>query len=613
MNRIKAIPGTLSTFLKDHPWLPAVGILLLAFALYVFNIEFFHMRPDEELSYRNTRHDFLKMIDWLGWLNNQPPLWWSNFWAWWRLVGTSEFAGRVNSILFSMLTLAVLYRVGRRWFGANQYGLFIMAVLATNSVFFIYTLEMRSYAFGMLSVALSFWTFQRWLTLQSWRWAAAFGASMALMLYIHYYLVFLILFQAVFFLAFQRPDWRLIKQGLFAGVFALLLWSPWIPEFINQIQTVQHEASLDPDQDIPSPTLPTDDDTIEDLIWISTNNVPRLYQIALVIGCLLLWRRRWFWLVMLYTIGMPTLLFIINTEVQILTYRYMSFLVVALAIATGAAIATIPTKAKWLVLVAFVAISVPKLPEFIPERTPYRDLYGELSRLGHEDDVLYFDEMNLGAFAQWQINHYIAPEMRDEIVTEYEVAQTAERLWFIADRWGEERNPDLMRRFEALQETHRIETVLGDCNTSWCLLIHYLRQPPLDEPIPFEGEDTLLYRGADVTISEEAVDVRIWWVQDEPVSRDYSITLFVAGSDFVPVAQVDGSIQDFEWGEIPTSQMQTGEIYADQRHLPLPEDLPPGDYEVWLVVYQWWDDTRARLPNGGDYLALATFSLPPTE
>jgi hypothetical protein len=55
--------------------------------------------------------------------------------------------------------------------------------------------------------------------------------------------------------------------------------------------------------------------------------------------------------------------------------------------------------------------------------------------------------------------------------------------------------------------------------------------------------------------------------------------------------------------------MQPEKIYIDVRRLNLPSELPAGPYELRLVVYQSWDNTRLRLPGGADYWVLNRFEI----
>lgn len=97
-------------------WLGGVCIIFLVFTFQVTNIPRIHMHPDEELSYRATRYDLSHVFYYQqSRRDNQAPLWFVSFWVWQQVVGDSEFTSRVMGALTSVLTLAITYRLGRRW------------------------------------------------------------------------------------------------------------------------------------------------------------------------------------------------------------------------------------------------------------------------------------------------------------------------------------------------------------------------------------------------------------------------------------------------------------------------------------------------------------------
>ena len=115
---------------KDRAWLLAVPLLLLLTFLLLRLIWAAHMHPDETLVYVFTRFDIPYTVNYLAHAGHPSA----------AVVGAvldlaacvagdTEFAGRMLSLLFSLITLALAYRIGRDWFGKARYGLFAVAVL----------------------------------------------------------------------------------------------------------------------------------------------------------------------------------------------------------------------------------------------------------------------------------------------------------------------------------------------------------------------------------------------------------------------------------------------------------------------------------------------------
>lgn len=326
---------------KISPLLPLLlttFLLFVGFAILVWGIDSMHMRPDEELTFRNMSFSFHDSVLRLGTRNNQAPLWWIQVWAWQRLAGTSEFAGRVNSVLWSMLTLSIVYQIGRSWFGERRFGWFAVALLSVNSYFFIYALEMRMYALGMLVVALSMRFFQAWISKKTPQLAVMYGLSVAVMLYTHYYLAFIVLAQAAYFLIFHILDWRLVKQGFIAAGIALLAWLPGILVLYNQLVFISFLDS----GGLNIPTKKTNFETISDLAQLSSNGLAIVYIVLAILGLVALWRKTGYRLALAWMLISTGLVFIINTEAPIYNVRYTSFMIPSVAILLGAAIAAIP-------------------------------------------------------------------------------------------------------------------------------------------------------------------------------------------------------------------------------------------------------------------------------
>ena len=311
----------------------ALALLYLVLALLTAGIRLMYMHPDEHLVYFFTRNDLTFLVNYLAQQDSHPPLWFSSFWLWRQAAGESEFAGRFYSVLLTALTLALVYRVGRRWFGADRYGLYAVALLGVNAFFFTYALEIRPYALIMLLVTASMWFLQRWLSRGRWQPALLYGVTVAAMLYVHYFLFVLIAIQVMHaFIWFARqPSRQLAGQAVSAGGVALLLWLPWLPSALFQVGNVR-AAELTGGNvrgvvGAGTTTVITSWTAVADLAgWVS-NGWPLLYVAALLIGAALLWQRTGWWLALAWAVGVPALSLLLNTVIAIYTPRYVVYLV----------------------------------------------------------------------------------------------------------------------------------------------------------------------------------------------------------------------------------------------------------------------------------------------
>lgn len=471
--------------LKDsaRSWSAALIIIYATMVgLVVVGIRVSHLHPDEHLTYLFTRRDWAFLVNYLGGQDTHPPLWFSLYWVWRQIFGDNEMLARVSSIFPGLLTMALVYRLGLRWFRSPRYGLFALTLLAVNGFFLYYTLEIRPYSLLIFLAALSMWTFERWLTLRTTRTAAFYGATVAAMFYVHYFAFVLVAVQAACFLIYaaRRRELRLLRQAFGAAVVAAALFLPWMPSALNQIRILRAAEVVGGNErgaiGIGTTTRITSVESITHLTDLATNGLGLLYAALLIGGLFLLWRHRNYRLALAWAVGVPALSFLLNLVIAVYTPRYVVYLVVGLSIAEGAALAAFPRRMRVPALVAVVALSLWMLPgqsaDLMPNRIPYRDLFRRVSALAQPGDVIYFDQRGADDhFMRWQIAHYLPPALVESRTETVEEAMTHQRVWFVTDDWFNER---VQARFKRIEQSHPLQQVIGRCDRGWCYLIQLL-------------------------------------------------------------------------------------------------------------------------------------------
>ncbi len=373
-------------------WWLAVVVVGLVTAFLLISAWQLQMHPDEELSYRATNGDLAFTLNFqMSVQDNQAPLWFVTFWAWQQVVGDAEYTSRVLGALMTMLTLALAYRLGRRWFRSETAGLLAPLLLIGNGFFFNYALDIRPYPLVILGTAVSMWAFTRWLDRRTIRSAVYYGATIALLLYIHYLLIFLVAAQVVYFVLARRLRLREVGQGVLAGAVGIVLWLPWLPTFVNQVVGLHNVETQSGTArgvaGIGVSTQATTLPTIQALLDTATNGVIWLYALVLLLGVILLWRRSRFWLALCWAVGAPALYLLANLVAAVYAPRFVSYLTIGLALALAAALAALPRRLG--LLGAAVLIGVNLLTFAPPERVPYRDIYREISAEGESGDVVF--------------------------------------------------------------------------------------------------------------------------------------------------------------------------------------------------------------------------------
>ncbi len=145
--------------------------------------------------------------------------------------------------------------------------------------------------------------------------------------------------------------------------------------------------------------------------------------------------------------------------------------------------------------------------------------------------------------------------------------------------------------------------------------MYFGRKPSPDAPIPHETDiamgDSIHFRGFSVdtaTVSAgENLPLTLFWQATQPVTVAYTVFVQILDANGTVVAQRDGQPV---YGVYPTTRWQSGELIADRREIPLPENLPAGKYTVITGMYDL--HTMARLPvqgNPQNYIVVTTMTV----
>ena len=89
-------------------------------------------------------------------------------------------------------------------------------------------------------------------------------------------------------------------------------------------------------------------------------------------------------------------------------------------------------------------------------------------------------------------------------------------------------------------------------------------------------------------LNEPSERLSLVWQASPQVLTDYTVFVHLVDAAGNRLAGVDGQ------PPVPTSQWARDEVVIDERVVPIPDDLPAGDY--WLAVGLYHLDTGERLP-----------------
>lgn len=147
--------------------------------------------------------------------------------------------------------------------------------------------------------------------------------------------------------------------------------------------------------------------------------------------------------------------------------------------------------------------------------------------------------------------------------------------------------------YAAIQQTLPLHTVtIHGIDYAWI----YQLPKPFDRALPARFGDALHLRG--VTLTQAAGQLILtpaWDVRGRPAA-DYQVFLHLLDSSGKRVAQID--IAPGGGGGRPTSIWQPGEQIAVPLQLPLPANLPSGEYQLTMGVYDLANGERLPLAEG---------------
>lgn len=186
-----------------------------------------------------------------------PPVYYALLHFWALLFGTTEAGLRSLSAIFGVAALPLMYVLGREMY-SQRVGLYAALLLALSHFHIHYSQEARNYAYAVLVVILGMIGFVRYVKqfdsqsepVLSWKLLAFFLLGNTLILYSHFFALFVIAAQNALVLSFalMRRDVfrRMWKSWLALQSLLLLLFVPWMEILYFQIRAVKSGFWIDP-------------------------------------------------------------------------------------------------------------------------------------------------------------------------------------------------------------------------------------------------------------------------------------------------------------------------------------------------------------------------------
>lgn len=532
----------------------------------------------------------------------QPPGYPMLLSVWGTVAGWSEFSGRALSLLFGVLAVAAMYRLGTDLGGRPAVGLAAAVALSAGAFFIYYLHELRGftlYVFLTIICALCYWRLisrsgpgPLWMH-------ALLVASIVGMLYTHYFSALTPAAIGVYHAIFVRRKWRILVLMGLAG----LTFVPWLAVLFYTMRFIGNSFRY------PNANF---FDVAQNILGIfSSGSVGALIVLALL-SLRKPTRSVWFaWVWLLVWFGLA---WVVITRLSVFELRYMIGLWPALALLVGLGIVRIgipaaPVIALWLLAGILSLGNAPLRGLFHRDiyHQPIREAINALN--GHVragDFVTYHLLYDLEAWTHERVFEYYLHRLHvpgavidaPRPVTDDEYSQRAaskvqgvSRVWITYNRWLP---PEKLNLFEGTLRNNGFERCIPtqplanlDPNVVSVDLFAAIKPGQDGAPLRFgTGIEQRLANPLEAISNQPGdllvlpVVLRTTMAGDIPRGT-YSTGLHILNGDGRLVAQADYGL-----GE----GCQTTDIALN--------GLPPGDYTVYAIVYNW--QTGERLPPSGE-------------
>lgn len=170
-----------------------------------------------------------------------PPLYYFMLHYWIAQFGESEFSIRLLSVVFSVLGIAVIYKLGCLMFN-KAVGMLSSLILAISAFHILYAQETRMYSLAALLAAFSIYFLIRLLRKGSLEVSIAYVLFSSLLMYTHVYSLFIIVAQNIYvftsYLLSRKSSKPNLRKWFLIQIVLAILYLPWAYVLVLQIKNV---------------------------------------------------------------------------------------------------------------------------------------------------------------------------------------------------------------------------------------------------------------------------------------------------------------------------------------------------------------------------------------
>ncbi len=615
---------------RSAKWL-LVGLTGLAFVLRLFRLGYHELRGDESFGWLFSSQPLGSMLQQtLAYLEPHPPLDYVLLHFWAQMAGDSEWALRFTSLVGSVLAIPLIYQLARACCerapqsqAGGRYGEAVAlgaALLMAISPFQIWhAQEARMYALSTtlgLAASVALLHAERHGGRRAW---AAFTLLSAANAYTHYYALFIIAAQGLYWLISWRHHRRQWKPWLLSQVGIIVLYLPWLA--VGWRVMVAYHGNGD------SPAF-------DDMLWrvitafgvgqtiapdIAAYILPAIV-VVFIVGCVALARYSGpgAMFLTLYLVGPVLAVYLSSLSRPVFNERYLIAATPPFIIIVAAGVAGLPRllgrRARplaGLLGIVLVAANLYSLhgyffdPQYTRNRG-WRELAAHLQRTATPDDLIVqnYPDPTLWYYYQGSTPHIVLPAERPVDISRVAAAlqqagEAHDRIWFLPYKsadWDAEGAVVawLDRHWERLSRPGDEE--IG----SFALRLYRPTRVALATARPTEAHwaGQIRLRAYRLVLAQgrgnaqtprkavlapgDAITLTLFWEALQPPGGDYTVFIHLIAPDGRVVAQRDSRPLG---GSYPTSEWQPNELILDRYVIIIPAEAKEGEYRLFVGLY----------------------------
>ncbi|MES2329297.1 MAG: glycosyltransferase family 39 protein [Bacteroidota bacterium] len=222
-----------------------IGICIVAFLLRIKGMMHQSLWVDElgAMNESDPRASWSTLFDTLRCCDIQPPLFFIFERFSFALFGYTEQVAKLTCVLAGTIGVYAMYLLGKEILN-KQLGNLCAAITCINYFHIYYSQEVRPYIFAFLFATLSMYFFIRLLNKPGWRNLILYAVAALLILYTHYYGLFIVAAQVIIMLicsfeeqgANVRRLWNAGRYFIYSGLIIFIGYLPWFSFLLSSMK-----------------------------------------------------------------------------------------------------------------------------------------------------------------------------------------------------------------------------------------------------------------------------------------------------------------------------------------------------------------------------------------